>query len=99
MNDDEQSQQIARLQADVKNLCRSMDEVKNSVEKIKDSLAEHRVLSAERAAVVASATNRLDEHDARIKKLETSFVRLAIYVALGAGGATLGIDKIISLFK
>ena len=98
MPEDEQHQ-IAKLQAELKNLCRSVDEVKNTVSKIDEKLDDHRVLSAERAATINQVVGRVDDHDERIKKLETSFVRLAIYVALGAGGATLGIDKILSLFK
>ena len=97
MDDDEHH--ITRLQADVKNICRTMDEVKASVEKIKDSLSEHRVLSAERAAAVNHIATQVSDHEGRIKKLETSFVKLAFYVALGAGGATLGIDKILDLLK
>lgn len=95
----EEEQQIARLQAELKNLCRSVDEVKNTVSKIDEKLDDHRVLSAERAMQITQVAKRVDEHDGRINKLESSFVRLAIYVALGAGGATLGIDKILSLFK
>lgn len=95
----EEEQQIARLQAELKNLCRSVDEVKNTVSKIDEKLDDHRVLSAERAMQITQVAKRVDEHDGRIHKLESSFVRLAIYVALGAGGATLGIDKILSLFK
>ena len=99
MDDSQQTEQIAHLQANMKNLCRSMDEVKLTVVRIKDTLDEHRILSAERAAMITGTQSRLNEHEGRIKKLETSFVRLAIYVALGAGGATLGIDKIMGLFK
>ena len=95
----EEEQQIARLQAELKNLCRSVDEVKNTVSKIDEKLDDHRVLSAERAMQITQVAKRVDEHDGRINKLESSFVRLAIYVALGAGGATLGIDKVLSLFK
>ncbi|MBQ6534761.1 MAG: hypothetical protein IJI37_06275 [Opitutales bacterium] len=101
MNDDEQTQiqQTARLQADLKNLCRSMDEVKRTVAKIADALAEHRVLSAERAAAINHVATQVAEHDSRIKKLEASFIKLAVVVAISAGGATLGIDKLIGMFK
>lgn len=33
------------------------------------------------------------------KTLKSGFTKLAIYVALAAGGATLTIDKIIGLFR
>lgn len=96
---DNEVQQIARLQADMRNLCRSVDEVKNTVSKIDEKLDDQRMVSAERAVQITQTINRVDEHETRIKKLELSFVRLAIYVALGAGGATLTINEVLSLFK
>ena len=97
--DNQQTHQIARLQADLKNLCRTMDEVKSGVSKIRDTLDEHRVVSAERAAMISGTASRLDDHEWRIKKLEASSAKLALIVALTAGGVTFGLDKILGVLK
>lgn len=91
--------QIGRLQADVRNICRSIDEVKQTVNKIDSALNDHRVISAERAQRIDNTARRVDEHEGRLKKLEASFAKLAVIAALSAGGATLTIDKIINLLK
>ena len=96
---DSELTQIGRLQADVRNLCRSIDEVKNTTKKIEAALNDHRVISAERAQRIDNTAKRVDDHEARIKKLEASFVKLTVIAALSAGGATLTIDKILNLFK
>jgi len=96
---DSELTQIGRLQADVRNLCRSIDEVKNTTKKIEAALNDHRIISAERAQRIDNTEKRVDDHEGRIKKLEVSFVKLTVIAALSAGGATLTIDKIIGLFK
>lgn len=96
---DSEMTQIGRLQADVKNLCRSIDEVKQTTKEIKNTLDDHRLLSAERAQRIENTVKRVDDHEVRIKKLEVSFVKLTVIAALSAGGATLTIDKIIGLFR
>lgn len=96
---DSEMAQIGRLQADVRNLCRSIDEVKETTKKIESALNDHRIISAERAQRIDNTEKRVDDHEVRIKKLEVSFVKLTVIAALSAGGATLTIDKIIGLFK
>lgn len=96
---DSEMAQIGRLQADVKNICRSMDEMKGDIKEIKAALNDHRVISAERAQRIDNTARRVDEHEGRLKKLEASFAKLAVIAALSAGGATLTIDKIINLLK
>lgn len=96
---DSELTQIGRLQADVRNLCRSIDEVKETTKKIESALNDHRIISAERAQRIDNTEKRVDDHEGRIKKLEVSFVKLTVIAALSAGGATLTIDKIIGLFK
>ena len=96
---DSETAQIGRLQADVRNLCRSIDEVKETTKKIESALNDHRIISAERAQRIDNTEKRVDDHEVRIKKLEVSFVKLTVIAALSAGGATLTIDKIIGLFR
>lgn len=96
---DSELTQIGRLQADVRNLCRSIDEVKNTTKKIEAALNDHRVISAERAQRIENTEKRVDDHEGRIKKLEVSFVKLTVIAALSAGGATFTIDKILGLFQ
>lgn len=96
---DSEMTQIGRLQADVKNICRGMDEMKGDIKEIKMALNDHRIISAERAQRIDNTEKRVDDHEGRIKKLEVSFVKLTVIAALSAGGATLTIDKILGLFR
>jgi|GEM_PF-5671775 len=91
--------QIAVLEANMKHVCDSLNELKTSIDKIDGKLDEHMLNAASRASVIESIEKKLDSQETRIKKLESSFIRLAVYVALSAGGVTLGIDKIISIFR
>ena len=97
-----ESTQIGRLQADVKNICRSMDEMRDDVKEIKAALNDHRVVSAERAQRIDNTEKRVDDHEVRIKKLEVSLGKLMLIAAISAGGATgitFSIEKIVGLFK
>lgn len=99
---DSELTQIGRLQADVKNLCRSIDEVKTTTKNIEATLNDHRVLSAERAQRIDNTVQRVDDHETRIKKLEASYAKLLIVAAVSAGGATgitFSIEKLLELFK
>lgn len=89
--------QIARLQADLKNICRTVDEVKAGVDKIETKLDNHRIVSAERAVVIQNIGQKVDDHETRLKKLETSFVKLALLAAAASGGAAFGVDKLLAL--
>lgn len=94
--------QIGRLQADVKNLCRSIDEVKETTKKIEAALNDHRVISAERAQRIDNAEKRIDDHEVRLKKVEVSLGKLMLIAAISAGGATgitFSIEKIVGLLK
>ena len=94
--------QIGRLQADVKNICRSMDEMKGDIKEIKTALNDHRIVSAERAQRIDNTEKRVDDHEARLKRLEVSLGKLMLIAAISAGGATgitFSIEKIVGLLK
>ena len=90
--------QVARLQADLKNLCRTVDEVKSGVNKIETKLDNHRIVSAERAVIIQNIGQKIEDHELRLKKLEASFVKFALIVATASGSAAFGVDKLLALF-
>lgn len=103
---DEPLQRITRIEAGLENIKDDTSEIKKSIEAFVAQTAKNAIeMEGLRGRI------REGEHDiiaikADIKTLKTdnatlktSFAKLAVYVALGAGGATLTIDKILGLFK
>lgn len=98
--------EIASLKSDV-------EHIKEDTTEIKQSIAAFVAQAAKVSIEIESLRGRMREceHDiialkAESKELKDSdetlkagFAKLAVYVALAAGGATLTIDKILGLFK
>lgn len=98
--------EIASLKSDV-------EHIKEDTTEIKQSIAAFVAQSAKTSVEIESLRGRMREceHDIIALKaenkelkdsdetLKTGFTKLAVYVALAAGGATLTIDKILGLFK
>ncbi len=91
--------EIASLKSDV-------EHIKEDTTEIKQSIAAFVAQSAKISVELEGVRGRLREceHDiismkSDMKTLKDGFTRLAVYVALAAGGATLTIDKILNLFK
>lgn len=99
-------QEIASLKSDVEHIKEDTTEIKQAIAAF---VAQSTKISVEMEGLRGRI--REGEHDivsikADIKTLKTdnaalktSFAKLAIYVALGAGGATLTIDKILGILK
>lgn len=98
--------EIASLKSDV-------EHIKEDTTEIKQSMTAFVAQAAKTAVELESLRGRVREceHDIIALKadnkglkdsnenLKTGFTKLAVYVALAAGGATLTIDKILNLFK
>ncbi len=98
--------EIASLKSDV-------EHIKEDTTEIKQSIAAFVAQSTQISVELEGVRGRLRECEHDIialktenkelkesnEKLKTGFTRLAVYVALAAGGATLTIDKIIGLFR
>ncbi len=98
--------EIASLKSDV-------EHIKEDTTEIKQSIAAFVAQSAKTSVEIESLRGRMREceHDIIALKaenrelkdsdetLKAGFTKLAVYVALAAGGATLTIDKILGLFK
>lgn len=98
--------EIASLKSDV-------EHIKEDTTEIKQSIAAFVAQAAKTSVEIESLRGRMREceHDiialkAESKELKDSdetlkagFTKLAVYVALAAGGATLTIDKILGFFK
>ena len=91
--------EIASLKSDV-------EHIKEDTTEIKQSIAAFVAQAAKTSVELESLRGRVREceHDiismkSDMKTLKDGFTRLAVYVALAAGGATLTIDKIIGLFR
>lgn len=91
--------EIASLKSDV-------EHIKEDTTEIKQSIAAFVAQAAKTSVELESLRGRVREceHDiismkSDMKTLKAGFTKLAVYVALAAGGATLTIDKILNLFK
>lgn len=98
--------EIASLKSDV-------EHIKEDTTEIKQSIAAFVAQSAKTSVEIESLRGRMREceHDIIALKaenrelkdsdetLKAGVSKLAVYVALAAGGATLTIDKILNLFK
>ena len=91
--------EIASLKSDV-------EHIKEDTTEIKQSIAAFVAQSAKISVEMEGLRGRIreGEHDiialkSDIKNLKADFTKLAVYVALAAGGATLTIDKIIGIFR
>lgn len=98
--------EIASLKSDV-------EHIKEDTTEIKQSIAAFVAQSAKISVELEGVRGRLREceHDIIALKTESKelkdsdetlkagFTKLAVYVALAAGGATLTIDKILGLFR
>lgn len=98
--------EIASLKSDV-------EHIKEDTTEIKQSIAAFVAQSAKTSVEIESLRGRMREceHDIIALKadnkglkdsnenLKAGFTKLAVYVALAAGGATLTIDKILGLFR
>lgn len=91
--------EIASLKSDV-------EHIKEDTTEIKQSIAAFVAQSTKISVEIEGVRGRLRECEHDIialksdnKALKTWVTKLAVYVALAAGGATLTIDKIIGLFR
>lgn len=99
-------QEIASLKSDVEHIKEDTTEIKQSIAafvaqstKISVELEglRGRLRECEHDIIALKTENKeLKDSDETIK---AGISKLAVYVALAAGGATLTIDKIISIFK
>lgn len=91
--------EIASLKSDV-------EHIKEDTTEIKQSIAAFVATSTKISIELEALRGRIreGEHDiialkSDIRNLKAGFTKLAVYVALAAGGATLTIDKISGIFK
>ncbi len=98
--------EIASLKSDVEHIKEDTTEIKQSIAAFVAQAAKTsveleslrgRVRECEHDIIALKAENR--ELKDSNENLKTGFTKLAVYVALAAGGATLTIDKIIGLFR
>lgn len=99
-------QEIASLKSDVEHIKEDTTEIKQSIAAF---VAQSTKISVELEGlrgrlrecehdIIALKTENKELKDSN-ETIKAGISKLAVYVALAAGGATLTIDKIISLFK
>lgn len=98
--------EIASLKSDVEHIKEDTTEIKQSIaafvaQSTKISVEMEglrgRLRECEHDIIALKADNK--EIKDSTETLKTGFTKLAVYVALAAGGATLTIDKILGLFR